>query len=60
MARKEATPAIRFKADFNHVTVARTVAYKAGDVVEKPSAELLEAAGDKAEPHVPEAAGDGE
>lgn len=57
---KAAPPAIRFTADFDHVEVGRTVAYKAGHVVEEPDAALVAAAGGKAERHSPEAAGDGE
>lgn len=46
----EAPKAIRFVAPFDHVTVARTVAYRAGDVVTDPAKALIEAAGAKAEP----------
>lgn len=54
--KKQSAGAIRFVADFDHVEVGRTVAYKAGDVVEAPSAELIAAAGAKAEPVVEERA----
>lgn len=57
--KAEAPSAIRFKADFDHVEVGRTVAYKKGHVVEKPTQALLEAAGDRVEP-VEAPAADGE
>lgn len=62
MARKDSAGAIRFTTDFNHVEVGRTVAYKTGHVVRKPSQALVEAAAGKIEDHVPEEkpASDGE
>lgn len=59
MARAQ-QPAIRFTADFDHVGVGRTVAYKAGHVVEKPGQALLDAAAGRFEDVAPEPAGDGE
>lgn len=60
MPRAQQQPAIRFTADFDHVEVGRTVAYKAGHVVEKPTQALLEAAAGKFEEVPPESASDGE
>lgn len=66
MARKAAPAAgaIRFVEDFDHVQTGRTVAYKAGHVVEAPDEALITAAGAKAEPvsggRPEEAADDGE
>lgn len=58
--RKKPTGAIRFVADFDHVEVGRTVAYKAGHVVEEPGEDLIAAAGAKAVRHADEPASDGE
>jgi len=50
-AKKETPPpaadkskSLRFTGDFRHVKPTRTVRYKAGDVVESPTAELRQAA----------------
>jgi len=50
--RRKESGAIQFASDFDHVEVARTVAYKAGDIVAEPSAELLAAAGERVAPFV--------
>lgn len=55
-AKAEAPKTIRFTADFDHVEVGRTVAYKVGHVVEKPAQALLDAAAGRFEGD----AGDGE
>lgn len=45
---------IRFVENFNHILGERTVAYKAGMVVQEPSKELRLAAGAKAAPFTPD------
>lgn len=61
MARAPKAPAIRFTADFDHVEVGRTVAYKAGHEVAKPSQALLDAAAGRFEDvTAAELEGDGE
>lgn len=49
MGARKASGAIRFVQDFDYREPGKTTAYKVGHVVEKPTAELLEAAGDRAE-----------
>lgn len=43
-AQADAEPPIRFLADFDHVTVPLTIAYKAGHEVDEPSPALRAAA----------------
>lgn len=57
-AKATAPAAIRFTADFDHVEVGRTVAYRVGHVVEKPAQALLDAAAGRYVPEEP--ASDGE
>lgn len=55
-ARKaDVAQAIQFVEPFDHhVSVMQTVSYRPGDVVQKPSAQMVAAAGARAVPHAEE------